>query len=749
MSETHAFFITVANGLESLLESELHSLGLTDTRAVGAGVYLNGRLSDAYRVCLWSRLANRVLLPIADFPAAGPEALYDGIRSIDWSQHMAVSDTLAVDFFSASSAITHTQFGALKVKDAVVDQFREACGERPSVERHTPSLRINVYVFRDKARVAVDLAGQGLHRRGYRDEQSRAPLKENLAAALLLAVDWPARAARGESFCDPMCGSGTLLIEAALMAADGAPQLGRDYFGFSGWKGHDSAAWRALLSDAQQRFSAGLARMQSQIRGSDKSARAVSMAQANIARAGLGDVIRVSAQPVEDIRYPASLPRGLVMSNPPYGVRLEQGGSLGPLYATYTKALREHFGGWDAAVFTGAPDLLFRLRTPLKTTLKVANGGIDCKLLEAHLPERRTKPAAEKSASGPAAADKSTGLPDPWARKSAPKTTLSLPEQKPGVDVSAFVNRLKKNLKPLNKWARAEDIGVFRIYDADLPEFALAVDVYDAGRRFVLVQEYRAPASVDPALAEARLTAALAAIPAVTGCAAEDVRLKQRRRQSGSSQYQKLARDKDTHVISEHGCRFEVNLTDYLDTGIFADHRKVRQWVFREAAGRRFLNLFAYTGTATVHAAAGGAASSLTVDMSATYLEWAQRNLALNGLDGPQHGFLRADVLGWLESPPEDLEKFDLILLDPPTFSNSERMEKTWDVQRDHVGVIHQAMRLLNPGGLLIFSNNFRKFRLDEKRLVAFRIENRSRDSIPRDFARNQRIHQCYFIRRP
>ena len=746
MSESHAFFVTVANGLESLLEAELHSLGLHDTKVVGAGVYLNGSLADAYRVCLWSRLANRVLLPLTDFAAPTPEALYDGVRSIDWSEHMAVSDTLAVDFFSASSAITHTQFGALKVKDAVVDQFREACGERPSVERHTPSIRINVYVFRDKARVAIDLAGHGLHRRGYRDEQSRAPLKENLAAALLLAVDWPARAARGESFCDPMCGSGTLLIEGGLIAADGAPQLQRDYFGFLGWKGHDAAVWTALTTEAQQRYQNGLAKLAVQIRGSDKSARAIAMAESNIRRAGLADVVSVSAQSIEDVRYPASLPRGLVMSNPPYGVRLEQGGSLGPLYATYTKALRERFGGWDAAIFTGAPDLLFRLRVPLKTTLKVANGGIDCKLIEANLPEateaERGEPTTEAKSSASASVN-------PWAKKPAAKGTLSLPEQKPGVDVSAFTNRLKKNLKPLNKWAASEDIGVFRLYDADMPEFALAVDVYDAERRLVLVQEYRAPASVDPALAAARLAGAIAAIPDVVGCEPGDVRLKQRRRQSGSNQYQKLSREKDTHIIREHGCRFEVNLSDYLDTGIFADHRKVRQWVFREAKGRRFLNLFAYTGTATVHAVAGGATSSVTVDMSATYLDWAQRNLTLNELNGPDHEFVRADVLSWLETPPEDLPKFDLILLDPPTFSNSERMDKTWDVQRDHVGVVHQAMRLLNPGGLLIFSNNFRKFKIDEKRLAAFTIENRTRDSIPRDFARNQRIHQCYFIRRP
>ncbi|MCB1757679.1 MAG: bifunctional 23S rRNA (guanine(2069)-N(7))-methyltransferase RlmK/23S rRNA (guanine(2445)-N(2))-methyltransferase RlmL, partial [Gammaproteobacteria bacterium] len=714
-----------------ILEAELVSLGLTDVRAVGSGAYFSGSLEQAYRVCLWSRVANKVLLPLAEFPAGSPEELYQQVREIDWSRHMNVGDTLAVDFFSANSAITHTQYGALKVKDAIVDQFREASGARPSVDREQPSIRINVYVFRNKARLALDLAGLSLHRRGYRDAATIAPLKENLAAALLYAMDWPALAGQGRSFCDPMCGSGTFLIEAAMMATDCAPQLQRDYFGFIGWKGHQPELWQTLREEARQRFETGLTGCRNRIFGSDKSSKVIEIAKANIARAGFSQLIDVRVDNLEQLRYPSELPPGLVLCNPPYGVRLDNK-AAGKIYSTLGRAFRDVFGGWRAGVFTGSPELAHRLRLKTHTRLKCSNGGIDCKLLRLDIPAGSSGRAADQPvAQNPASPQE--------------KSTLSI-WRKNDLQAEMFANRLRKNFKSLEKWARSEAIGCYRVYDADLPEYALAIDVYESDQRYVHVQEYRAPASVDKALAAARLQAALAEIPGVLGCAPEAVRLKERRRQSGSNQYEKLGSGGDVHIIEEYGCRFEVNLSDYLDTGIFADHRKIRQWIGKAAGGKRFLNLFAYTGTATVHAVTGGAVASTTVDMSANYLAWAERNLALNTADTGPHEFIRADCLAWLAEPPEGA-RYDLILLDPPTFSNSTRMEQDWDVQRDHVRLIRQAMRLLDADGLLIFSNNFRKFRLDQDKLDCYLIDNKSRDSIPRDFSRNPKIHQCYFIR--
>ncbi len=731
MSDSRSYFVTVASGLEAILESELIDLGLEEVKAVGSGAYFTGTLEQAYRVCLWSRVANRVLLPLGEFPANSPEELYRYVRTLNWAKHMDVHDTLAVDFFSANSNITHTRYGALKVKDAIVDQFREATGERPNVERETPSIRINVYVYRNKARIALDLAGASLHRRGYRDDMTTAPMKENLAAALLYGMKWPAMAKQGMSFCDPLCGSGTILIEAAMIAADIAPQLTRSYFGFAGWKGHQKIIWQKLLQEAHDRAEAGKAAMSCAIAGSDKSTKVVGIAEDNIRRAGLQDFVSVCVANIEQIHYLNELPHGLVLSNPPYGVRLDKEGSIGRLYGLIGRSLKTYFPGWTVGLFTGSPDLLHRMRLKTGNVLKCNNGGIECRLMQAEIPESEAKPAA---ITGSDAARAIWGA----AEKKTQRAEM-------------FANRLRKNFKPLEKWTRAKGISCYRVYDADLPEYAVVVDVYEADQRYVHVQEYRAPANIDRDIARQRLDAILGEIPDVLGCDPEAIRLKQRKRQSGAQQYEKLedfkSAGRDTHIVEEYGARFEVNLSDYLDTGIFSDHRKIRQWIAKASRGKRFLNLFAYTGTASVQAALGGATSTTTIDMSNNYLAWAQRNMALNpSVAEGQHEFIREDCLEWLRENSGEAQ-FDLILLDPPTFSNSKSMDKDWDVQRDHVRVIRQAMRLLSKDGLLIFSNNFRKFRLDEKNLDRNLIENRTRDSIPRDYARNQKIHQCYFIR--
>jgi 23S rRNA (guanine2445-N2)-methyltransferase / 23S rRNA (guanine2069-N7)-methyltransferase len=306
-----------------------------------------------------------------------------------------------------------------------------------------------------------------------------------------------------------------------------------------------------------------------------------------------------------------------------------------------------------------------------------------------------------------------------------------------------FANRLRKNLRNLGRWARQNDIACYRLYDADLPEYAVAVDLYE---RWVHVQEYEAPTTIDPQKAESRLRDVLAVLPTVLEVPAENVFLKVRRRQKGTSQYQKFDRRGEFHEVHEGGCRFLVNFTDYLDTGLFLDHRPTRQLLRELAPGKHFLNLFAYTGAATVYAAAGGARATTTVDLSQVYLDWAQRNLALNGFSGAQHELVRADCLEWLQ---RERRRFDLIFLDPPTFSTSKRMEATFDVQRDHVPLLRTAAGLLAPGGVLIFSNNNRRFKMNRESLPELQIEEITRQTIPRDFERNPRIHTCWRITLP
>jgi len=713
--ESFKLFATAPKGLEPLLAGELQHLDATAVQVGRGGVAFQGTLATAYRACLWSRTANRILLPLAGFPAIDPDALYQGVYAIPWEQHLSPDGTLAVDFNGAGSQITHTQFGTQKVKDAIVDRLRERYGRRPSVERERPDLRINCYLHNDQATVYLDLSGDSLHRRGYRQATVIAPLKENLAAALLLKAGWPAIAAAGGPLLDPLCGSGTLPIEAALLAADSAPGLFRRYWGFLNWLQHDSALWTALLEEARQRREQGL-RQVPPIVGYDRDPRAIRAALANTGRAGVQSLIQLECRELKQVLPPRSAVPGLVIANPPYGERLGDIEELEPLYAQLGDWLKTHCQGWQAAVFTGNPDLGKRMGLRAHKVNAFYNGALPCKLLRFAVepPYFVDREAAEDRALQAALAD--------------------------GGEMLA--NRLRKNRHHLERWVRREGIQCYRLYDADIPEYALAIDLYGP---WVHVQEYEAPAGVDPDKARQRLEQAMRVIPALLEVPKERVFLKIRRRQRGANQYQKQDSSGRFYEVQEGPCRFLVNFSDYLDTGLFLDHRPTRRLLGELASGRRFLNLFAYTGTATVYAALGGASSTTTVDLSPTYLDWARRNLELNGIRGRQHELIRADCLRWLE---QCRERFDLIFLDPPTFSNSKRMEDTFDVQRDHVELIRQAARHLEQDGILIFSTNHRRFKLEREALTGLKIEDITQRTIPKDFERNPRIHQCWRIER-
>lgn len=718
----HDFFVTTPKGMESLLAGELRQLGIAAPRVGRAGVACRGSLEQAYRVCLWSRLASRVLLGLGHFEAASPEALYEGIRGLDWGLHLSPDGTLAVDAQVRDSSIRHSHYAALTVKDAVVDQFRERTGSRPSVDTERPDVRINLYLIKNRARLSLDLSGASLHRRGYRARGVAAPLKENLAAALLIESGWPALAAEGAPCVDLMCGSGTLPIEAALIAGDIAPALQRAYFGFLGWRGHEADLWQRLREEALQRRAEAAGRIP-KLLGFDVDRRAVSAAQANLAAAGLGGCVHIERRPLEQARCEGcGERRGLVLINPPYGERIGAGSGLPALYRSIGQTLKQHFPGWRAALFTGNAALESRLGLKRDKRTRLYNGPIACELIQYPLP----------------------------AARSAVSQRPVLPGEYPGEDVQAFSNRLRKNARHYARWAARAGIDCYRVYDADLPDYALAVDLYQGDSRWVQVQEYQAPARIDPERAAQRCQAALGAIGEVLEVAPEKVFYKQRRRQRGAAQYSRQARSGRFHPVREFNARFLVNLEDYLDTGLFLDHRPLRRLIQEQAAGKRFLNLFCYTGAATVHAALGGASESLSVDLSKRYLAWAERNLLLNGCDPARHRRLRADVLAWLEQAEVKRElggRFDLALVDPPAFSNSKRMNGVFDVQRDHVTLIRRSMALLKPDGQLFFSTNLRRFELDRDGLRGYRIDNLSQWSIPEDFKRRPDIHRCFSIR--
>ncbi|MEH9323140.1 bifunctional 23S rRNA (guanine(2069)-N(7))-methyltransferase RlmK/23S rRNA (guanine(2445)-N(2))-methyltransferase RlmL [Klebsiella pneumoniae] len=697
----NSLFASTARGLEELLKTELEGLGATDCQVVQGGVHFQGDTRLLYQSLMWSRLASRIMLPLGECRVYSDLDLYLGVQAIPWTEMFNPGATFAVHFSGLNDEIRNSQYGALKVKDAIVDSFTRKNLPRPNVDRESPDLRINVWLNKETAHISLDLSGEGLHLRGYLDGTGMAPIKENLAAAIVMRSGW----VPGTPLLDPMCGSGTLLIEAAMLATDRAPGLHRGHWGFGGWAQHDDGIWKEVKAEAQTRARQGLAAYESRFYGSDVDARVIERARRNARRAGIGELIDFDVKDVAQLNNPLPKgPYGTVISNPPYGERLESEPALIALHSLLGRIMKSQFGGWNLSVFSASPELLSCLQLRADKQFKAKNGPLDCVQKNYHLAE---------SEGG-----------------------------KPAMLAEDFANRLRKNLKKFEKWARQEGIECYRLYDADLPEYNVAIDRY---ADWVVVQEYAPPKTVDAHKARQRLFDIIAATIAVLDMAPNKLVLKTRERQKGKNQYQKMAEKGDFIEVQEYNARLWVNLTDYLDTGLFLDHRIARRMLGQMSKGKDFLNLFSYTGSASVHAGLGGARSTTTVDMSRTYLEWAERNLRLNGLTGRAHRLMQADVLGWLR---ESTEQFDLIFIDPPTFSNSKRMEDAFDVQRDHIRLMTDLKRLLRKGGTIMFSNNKRGFRMDHDGLAALGLKAQeiSQKTLSQDFARNRQIHNCWLI---
>ena len=779
----YEFLVTAPRGLEYPLRKELEALNLQEVREGGSGAYFKGEITDAYRVCLWSRIAARVLLPLGEFEFRDEKEYYKELRKFPWDKQMSPNATLAVDFGNQGGAIGNTLYGAQLSKDALVDYFRDEFGSRPSVDKERPDFRLHVRVRGKTAKLFADISGEGLHRRGYRTQGGEAPLKENLACALLFRAGWGEIINQETDFApvlyDPLCGAGSLLVEGALMAADVAPGIFRKYYGFFRRADFNADAWEQMKAEAEERRENGLKRLKERgfvFRGNDRSAKAVKIARENARRAGLEDIVIFEKRRLTEPGNPFPERRVgkkakeqdssdvLIVTNPPYGERLGDETELIYLHATLGAKLKKYFPGARLTLIDGAPEYLPQLRMRSESSYKVNNGALPCVIqsykLEGHKPTGEHKPID-------------------------PKNILEFEEEdKLSVvlnhSAAEFMNRLKKNRKRLRKWVASEGLESFRIYDADIPAYNSAIDVY---KSHLVVSEYAPPADLDQEKSDRRFQDLLLVTKTLTGVDPRDIAVKQRRRQKGDEQYGKNPGDKKstlhkTFRIQEYGCRFEVNLYDYLDTGLFLDHRLTRRMVGEMAKGKSFLNLFAYTGTATVYAALGGATRTVTVDSSRNYLEWAARNLELNKIDGVSllpvarergeysdnrgpgrgrqtdrhlqapatlHRLIRADCLKWVRTHNE---KYDLIFLDPPTFSNSKDRQESFDVQRDHLELIRDVKGLLAPGGVLVFSNNRRKFKLDQKGIERMGLvaQDLTENTIPEDFKRRPGIHHCFTI---
>jgi 23S rRNA (guanine2445-N2)-methyltransferase / 23S rRNA (guanine2069-N7)-methyltransferase len=562
-SQVYALEITCPLGLENVLEKELHDEGLTQTRFGEGQVKLTTDLEGMYKACLWSRVATRVMLPIANFKIDSADELYDGVKAIKWSDHMSASDTIAIDCHGTNHHIRNTQFGAVRAKDAIADYFVELSGERPNVQKEQPDVRIALRIKREVVTVSIDLSGESMHRRGYRQQGSMAPLKENLAAGLLMRAGW-GRDCGLTQLIDPMCGSATFLVEAAMMSLDIAPGLGRQYWGFKGWKQHDHRMWQQLMDFAKNRKK-DPAELGLRFQGTDRDQRAIAAARESIKRAGMVGVIDVAMTPFQEHEFDINpeLP-GLVITNPPYGERMGDEMALIALYRQLGEWVVSHVRGWQFMMLTSNDHLARQIPARPEKSTRVINGGIECRAYIFPLLEGRIK-----------------------------EDVVAQSVMTPGAQM--FANRLQKNVKKMKKWVDSNKIQCYRVYDADMPEYAVAIDIY---QDWAHVQEYQAPKSVDPEKAKQRLFEVMSAIPTALNIAESNVILKQRQRQSGKEQYEKLDQSKHEMIVEEYGCDFIVNLKDYLDTGLFLDHRPVRKLIQDRANGKRFLNLFCYTATA-------------------------------------------------------------------------------------------------------------------------------------------------------
>lgn len=700
------YLAVTSNGLENLLVEELTQLGISGAKPVQAGVKFTASNEHIYRCCLWSRLASRFVRIVAEFTCQNDMDLYLSATAINWVNHFHSSKTFVVDFNGTNREIRNSQYGAMKVKDAIVDCFNKKSLPRPSISKDQPDLRIHVRLHKEKALLGIDMVGAGLHIRGYRPESGRAPLRETLAAAIILRSGWEP----GKPLLDPMCGSGTLLIEAAMMEANIAPGLKRAKWCFESLEDFQPELWAEIKSEATVQARKGVKKTVTRFFGFDNDARVLQTAKDNARRAGVDGLIQFEQVDAATVTRPAEFENGIVVCNPPYGERLGTHPGLIALYTAFGGQLKAEFGGCQASIFSSSDELLSCLRMRAEKQFKLNNGALPCH-------QKNYTIALRDSSSLPESSQSSLIAPD-------------------------FSNRLKKNLSKIGKWAKREGLDCYRIYDADLPEYNVAIDIY---LDQLVIQEYAPPKSIPEEKAKRRLTDIIRAAILVTGIDANNVVLKVRERQKGRAQYQKLAQQSQTFTVNEYGVKLLVNLHDYLDTGLFLDHRLTRRRLGEMAKGKDFLNLFAYTGSATVHAACGGAKSTTTIDMSKTYLEWAKENMQLNGQVGRQHHYEQADCLQWLATAKG---QYDLIFIDPPTFSNSKRMEQTFDVQRDHILLMENLKRLLRPNGTIVFSNNKRHFKMDMERLAELELlaQNISTQTLPMDFERNRHIHNCWLI---
>jgi 23S rRNA (guanine2445-N2)-methyltransferase / 23S rRNA (guanine2069-N7)-methyltransferase len=705
----HSLIATTAFGLEAVVVRELRQLGF-DPKVVGVGrVLFQADTAAICRANLWLRAADRVLICVGRFMATDFGQLFDGVRELPWAEWLPADAAFPVSGRSIDSQLSSVPACQKIVKKAVVENLRAAHGTQV-LDESGPRYSLEVAMLKDEATLTIDTTGPSLHKRGYGRAVGPSPLKETLAAAMVMLSFWRA----GRPLIDPFCGSGTIAIEAAMLGRCMAPGLQRA-FAAEDWPVFDRDCWERMREAARDSMASPL---EARILATDTSAKAVSLARHHAERAGVADDIHFQQKDFADLSSKREY--GCVISNPPYGIRMGEAGQVRELYESIPLVLRR-LPTWSHYLLSASPELERLAGRKADRRRKLYNGRIQCTLYQFYGPKPPgTRRESEDSAASPAPAFGGV--------------TSKAHEQ-----AELFGRRLAKRARHLRRWPTKQGITCFRIYDRDIPEIPLAVDRYED---YLHIAEYERPHDRDPAQHADWVDLMVRAAARVLDVPRQRVFVKYRQPQRGKSQYERRGSAGSTLLAQEGGLQFRVNLSDYVDTGLFLDHRTTRSMVRGVAAGTRFINLFGYTGSFTVYAAAGGAASTATVDWSATYLDWAQENMRLNGFVDPRHCFVREDAARYLQRLPVR-ELFDLAVVDPPTYSNSKRADFDWDVQRDHATLLNELLIRMPAGGTIFFSTNFRRFKLDEHGVQAASVREISKQTVPEDF-RNRRIHRCW-----
>ncbi|TWT67666.1 Ribosomal RNA large subunit methyltransferase K [Posidoniimonas polymericola] len=747
---------TTAFGVEAVVRRELENLGY-EARITGPGrVAFEGDAAAIAQANLWLRSGERVVIEMASFPATDFGQLFDGVNALDWAAWIPVDGEFPVSGRSRNSQLSSVPACQKIVKKSIVERLRAQHGaqELPEI---AALYSVEVALVDDIATITLDTTGVGLHKRGYRPMASVAPLRETLAAAIVQLSYWR----NGRPLLDPFCGAGTLAIEAAMIGRQMAPGQYRT-FASEHWPAIDRTEWETARNQAKARM---LPALDERILATDADDEVLAIARRAAERAGVLEDIHFQQRAFADTLSKREY--GCLITNPPYGERLGEEREIEELYRTMPLVLRR-LKTWSHYVLTSRLDFEDLVGQTANKRRKLYNGRLECTLFQYHGP-RPPKEGAPASTAG-SSRDESS-LPEsasPEPSTSQPTTPEQPPERFPGPDAPAepgakrqsappparafgglrpeserqaeeFANRLKKLARHLRKWPTKRGITCYRIYDRDIPDVPFAVDRYEDALHLA---EYDRPHDRTPAEHADWLDHMVRTAADALDVPRELTFLKHRFRQRGETQYQRVAEKQAVRLVKEAGLTFRVNLSDYVDTGLFLDHRVTRGRFRDEAQGKRVLNLFAYTGAFSVYALAGGAERVTTVDLSPTYLDWARDNVRLNKFDAARCDFVQGDSQEFVESLSTQ-PQFDLAIVDPPTFSNTKRGADDWDVQQHAAPLLVEVAKRMPPGGVIYFSTNSRRFKLDEPLLAGLAIREISRQTVPEDF-RNKRIHRCW-----